>query len=338
MARLKDIALKANVSITTVSRVLNRDASLHVPETTKQAVLKAAEALNYQPKRSRIKALKHQRIVVLMWLPEETLNRLPHFLAIKDGVIDAARLAGVTTKVIYKKQDEPLNASMFASCDGIVAVGKFLQADMPVLSGANQPLVFVDSSPNPHRFESVVIDFRMAIKQMFDVIKTMPNPTGFLAAQETFYGKINYGERRKRLMIEHLKHHHRYDPKLVFTGAFSKADAEHLTRELLKNHAVKTIVCGSDLMALGVLKVLREQGLSVPNDIRLIGFYDDMAAQANPSLTSLHVPSQSMGQEAFYSLMTQVVKPDKIPVKKIMPTTMKKRQSTSGGTNDDASK
>ncbi len=334
MATLKDIAAKTNLSITTVSRVLNRDASLQVPVETKQAVLKAAEALGYQRRRSRIKSLKHKRIAVLMWLPEDTLQRMPHFLSIKEGVIDAARLAGVTTKVIYKTLDQPLNKAMFTQCDGIIAVGKFLDKDVQRLKSQTTNIVFVDSSPDTSAFETVVIDFRLAIKQMFKLVNRLPKPVALIAAQETFYGKINYGERRKTMMVEQLKQQNTFEPKMMMTARFSKQDGEALCDDLLKKHQPKTIVCGSDYVAAGVLKALEANGLNVPQDVTVIGFYDDYATKA-PSLTTLHVPSKAMGQEAFYSLMTHIEMRHKIPVKKVMPTSMIIRESTPGGHNND---
>ncbi|MGG3573002.1 LacI family DNA-binding transcriptional regulator [Bacillus gobiensis] len=84
MATMKDIAEKANVSIATVSRVLNHDSTLSVGEEVKKKIFETAEYLNYKKHISKI-AKKQLRIAIVQWYTEsEELNDM-YYYSIRQG-------------------------------------------------------------------------------------------------------------------------------------------------------------------------------------------------------------------------------------------------------------
>jgi DNA-binding LacI/PurR family transcriptional regulator len=98
------------------------------------------------------------------------------------------------------------------------------------------------------------------------------------------------------------------EESLVEVGDFSEASgAAAMTALLERRPDIDAVFAASDLMALGALRVLREAGRSVPQDVALIGFDDGpLAAVANPPLTTVHQPMEQLGREMAMMLLAQI--------------------------------
>jgi DNA-binding LacI/PurR family transcriptional regulator len=85
---------------------------------------------------------------------------------------------------------------------------------------------------------------------------------------------------------------------LIGYGDFSEASGIVAMRTLLATHPdIDAVFAASDPMALGVLRVLRETGRRVPEDVAVVGFDDSvLASQTLPTLTSIHQPVEEMGR------------------------------------------
>ena len=83
-----------------------------------------------------------------------------------------------------------------------------------------------------------------------------------------------------------------------------------MRRLMLSSHRPTAVFACNDLMAMGAIRALQEQGLSVPHDVSVIG-YDNIAfaAYLNPPLTSISQPKQELGQLAVQSLLERIQQP-----------------------------
>jgi LacI family transcriptional regulator len=100
-----------------------------------------------------------------------------------------------------------------------------------------------------------------------------------------------------------------------------------MKKAIEEKNLAQVYFCGDDSIALGALKAINEAGLKVPKDIGLIGFNDaPMSEYVFPSLSSVHVFTETIGQEAVVSLLEQI---DGRPVsiRKVIPTYIKFRNS-----------
>lgn len=94
----------------------------------------------------------------------------------------------------------------------------------------------------------------------------------------------------------------------------------------------EAVVCGNDLIALGVMDALTEHGLRVPGDITLAGFDDiAFAALIRPTLTSVRQPVDELGAEAVRALQSRLTRRDGMPRKIRIQPDVVPRQSTNGG-------
>jgi DNA-binding LacI/PurR family transcriptional regulator len=90
------------------------------------------------------------------------------------------------------------------------------------------------------------------------------------------------------------------------------------------------VICSSDLVALGVVKALRQMNLNVPRDIAVAGFDDfSFASEVSPSLTTLSVPGFEMGTRAAELLLALIAEPEAPTQDVVFPTQLLVRESTS---------
>ena len=96
------------------------------------------------------------------------------------------------------------------------------------------------------------------------------------------------------------RHHLPIDPALAVYGYFV-ADAAHYHVPNLLSAGATAIICGNDTIAQGVIESVRAQGLSVPEDISVIGFDDiPIAAELNPPLTTIRQDRLSLGRNGYF--------------------------------------
>jgi DNA-binding LacI/PurR family transcriptional regulator len=95
---------------------------------------------------------------------------------------------------------------------------------------------------------------------------------------------------------------------ITLRGTYAPLDAASVARDLLSSRDRPTaMLCGNDLIALGVLKAARELGLRVPEDLAVAGFDDfEFAAALDPPLTTVRIPGYEMGRQAARSLLRAV--------------------------------
>lgn len=110
-----------------------------------------------------------------------------------------------------------------------------------------------------------------------------------------------------------------------------RAGYEAMQEELEKGLVADTIVCGCDLIAVGVLKMLTEAGIQVPGQVRLAGYDDiEMAEHVRVPLTTIHQPYEQIGEEGTQLLLEQIRDPERAPRQKILKSHLVLRQSTEG--------
>lgn len=326
MPRLKDIADAVGVSISTVSRVLSDDPSLHVSEGTREKILDTASDLQYTPKKQKPNHARH--IAIIMWSAKDEETNDPYFAEIREGVEETAKAFGVYWMTLYQ-EDGTFDLESIRNVDGILCIGKFSKKAISSFLEITRNIVFVDMTPNIKAFDSVVIDFAHSVKQILRVIdETKYNPVGYLGGYRKIDSHIYYGERRKRYFIDGLRRARKYKPQHIHIGDFSVKSGYRMMLRAIEHGPARLYVCASDSIAIGAMKALHEHGYTIPEDVAVIGFNDiDSARHTHPSLTTMHVPSRHMGEEALRSLMLRVENPKRPTVKKVVPTHMKKRQS-----------
>lgn len=323
MATLKTIAEKLGVSITTVSRVLNHDETLSVNPKTRQQIIDTAKALRYQVKAQKG---KKRLIGVVIWMKQHDELSDPYFMEIRHGIERLAESEKIFIMTLYKEQGT-YDLSKLEGVDGLICIGKYTQKEIEAFEKITSSIVFVDYSPDLLKFDSVMIDYQKSVQQVMEyVIQKNYKPIGFIGGIETGDTHI-VGEYRERYSKQYLLERNLLDLSHFHVDVFSFESGYQQMKKALKNPA-RVYFCASDTIAFGAMKAVHEAKKKIPEDIAIIGFNDiAQASFIHPSLTTLKVYTEAMGEEALQALLRRLDFPNKLPIKRIIPTKLIIRQS-----------
>ena len=312
---IKDIAQKAGVSLATVSRVLNGNA--HVDPLLSERVLTAARALNYTgPVLHGQNSVR--RIALIIPALENT-----YYSSIADGVIDRARENGQEVIVMNTRADSEIEEKcfrqiIFSGVDGVIFSGTTSDNPLTHYPGLEHiPMVIAARrlvSPGvPHVYQDNVAAGYIATKYMLRLrrrhIALMVNFWGDnIRDYETFVREYNspaqgactafdrYTGYCRALEEEGLS----VDPNLIAFGGFSHESGYQGAHALLTGmHEFDGILVTNDRCATGVLRLFREQGIGVPEEVSLICFNGGLISHVvTPELTIVEQNNYELGVQA----------------------------------------
>jgi len=309
----RQVAKEAGVSRTTVSLVLNDVPDAHISAETRQRVLETARRLRYYPdEAARRLASGKTRTIALVWhrAPDRTYRDafLPGLL---EGAARAARHHGYQLLFRPVEVDEP-NGSYAELVRERHTAGLILSGprsddaylldlhddDFPMvlhgrLNGTDVPCVDVD---NVRGAMSAVSHLLMLGHRRIGMVTNAP--LVYTASRQRLEGY------RRALEEQHIV----YDGALMRQGNFDEESGYSAIRELLSADEMPTAVfIASDMVAMGAMRALQEEGISVPRDLAIVGFDDITAARfITPALTTVHVPTFGLGWSVA-ELLIQIV-------------------------------
>lgn len=331
MVTIKDVAKKANISITTVSRVLNQSTHTVNPKT-KERVLKAVEELHYRPNFFARGLLKKGTQTVGVIVPDISNS---YYSEITHGIENIANKNGYTIIICntYRLSSKVVNyIDVLAErqVDGIIFAGgingkKFLEESLK-----KNALKVVLIGNHGLDFPSVQIDnFAGAYNVISYLIKLGHRDIGFIKGPlKSITSRERLKGYRKALRDNHIK----VEDSLIKRGDFTPKGGVEATKSLI-NQKIKpsAIFCANDQMAIGAIKVLRESEYRIPEDIAIVGFDDiEIASYIRPSLTTISVPMYRLGQTAMVDLLN-IIKGKEVKKKVVLQTKLIIRESTGNG-------
>lgn len=307
MATIKDIAEKAGVSQSTVSRVLNLDDTLSVSEDTRSRIFRIAEDLHYQ-KKSRKKipqaGLDSYKIVIFEWYTrEEELDDL-YYYAIRIGLERQAQELGYEIIRIFSKDDW----SLMQEADGIIALGKFSPKTIQDLESYGKPLIFVDSNTLYLGHSCVTTDLEDSVIMVLDhFLEKGHEEIGLLVGREqTADATPLQMDPRQRTFQQYLTAKGFYQERFVAVGEFSTESGYQLMEQLIQglgNDLPTAFFMASDALAVGALRSLQEHQIAIPDRVSIISFNDtSIAKYVFPALSTVTVYTEEMGKQAIQML------------------------------------
>ncbi|HEY4432492.1 MAG TPA: LacI family DNA-binding transcriptional regulator [Paenibacillus sp.] len=344
MATIRDIASLAGVSASTVSRVLNGDPSLSVLEETRRKILSAAEQLQYKGSQRRpvthAAQLKDYKIGLVTFCSEQFESEDPYYLSIRLQIEKEFNQLGLhITRTIRWVNHESYES--LSGLDGLIVIGKFEFDPFNLFFSRIQNVVFVDYSPDEDRFDSVVNDFDKVTRTALDHLLGLGYTRIGLISSRDFINRFgsNSGtdsvDQRQSSFEAYMKQKNLYMPEHVHIGNnFSMSTGYQLMKEAIeKQNLPEAFLIGSDPMAIAAGRALKEAGLKVPKDVAIIGIDDiEMAAYANPPLTTVKIYTEQMGQSAVKMLLERIGGRE-VPLKIVLPSKLIIRSSCGAETH-----
>jgi LacI family transcriptional regulator len=326
---MADVAARAGVSKTTVSRVLNGKDDLD-PETAAR-VRQVIDELGYVPSARAVSLARGRTRVLGMLVPSLTWAWVGEVL---QGVVDVVEAEGYGLLLFSCHQGEE-SIRRFASqvsakaFDGLVAIEPEGTLEyLTELHAGGLPVVLVDDRENRPQFPSVAPANReggaSAARHLLDIGRRQPlvvtGPRSLGCSQERLIG---FAEAYREAGIV-IDDRHIVDGDFTFEGG---RDSVH--RALAAGIALDCVFAHNDLSAAGVLHAIRQAGLRVPDDVAVVGFDDvPLATYTEPTLTTVHQPLREMGERSARLLMAHFDGESLSGAPEVLPTALVIRGST----------
>ena len=337
-ASLKIIAKTLGISVATVSKALNNYTD--VSKKTKKQVKELAEKLNYRPNAVAVNLRTNESKTIGLIIPVVVHY---FFSNVIKGVISEAEKNGYLVIILYSNESYELEKKQIdlllsKSVDGIIISLANETANYNHLNevlAQEMPLVMFDKIAKIVNCSKVIIDDRKAAYNATQHLintgcKRIAHYRGALLPQNSIDRFLGY---KQALLDNNLT----FDSSLIYISEdLSFEEGKTHTQQLLNEHNdVDGIFINTDLVAIGAMTELKNQGINVPEDIGVVGFSNwFMSSIVSPTLTTIDQPGFQMGETTFKQLYKEIIaKRDKIPVVPetiTIETSLVKRESTKG--------
>lgn len=311
-ASIKDVAREANVSIATVSRVLNNVDVVN--EDTKKRVLEAIKELDYRPN-IVARSLKTQKTKTIGIIIPDISNQI--YPEIVRGAEDVANIYDYNiilcnTDLDPQKELEYLRVLSEKMADGVIYISNSLEEEIKdTIKSVNMPIVLIETHGKDSEFPSVVIDNEKAAEDVVDyLVKKGNKRIAYIGADRD---AVSASAIRYKGYITSLKKNGLdYDENLNYFCKYSlkASDGYKAMNEILaRTKDIDAVFGVSDDIAIGAINALRDAGLNVPNDIDVVGFNNTyLASVCYPKLTTVAQPLYDMGSVATRMLIKKINK------------------------------
>ena len=329
-ATIKQVAKQAGVSAATVSYVLNGTGT--VTEATRQRVLDAVAALEYQPSFAA-RSLRGRSYTLGLALPAMP-GRLadPALAEVLAGLVDAATARGYQLLLAAPDGERSgaelcLSLARTARVDGLVLLDMLVDDER---AAALREIGFphVCAGPAPAGSSSVEVDgaaaAAIAVRHLLALghhqIGLIQLPSDLAESEPRYDG---YVSALAEAAIE-------ADPQLTVEGGRREEDGYQAMQELLSLPERPTAVLAcSDELAIGAMHALYDAGLEIGRNLSLVGFDDTpLAAHTHPALTALRQPRQAIGEQLAALLIEAIEHKGVLPRRVLLQARLVVRKST----------
>jgi len=322
---IEDVARRAGVSITTVSRVINKFPS--VKERNKAKVLEAVKELKFQPSAlAQRLATGKSNVVALI---------IPRYEGIFYSFYALELIRGIGTLCEVLKLDLLLHLTDSKSTLNLRGVGGIIFAD--IIANRQQledalaqglPSIVINNEVKDLPVSCIAIDniggAETAVNYLINLgHKRIAHISGDLITQAASQRLEGY---RRALKKNNLA----IDENLILKTDYSRGQARQAAEKMIKMEKPATAVfTASDSMALEVMTVARELGKNIPRDLSVVGFDDNPSGLDGPvALTTVRQPLVKMAQDAVNELKILMEAGKEAKLKKIiLPTELVIRES-----------
>jgi DNA-binding LacI/PurR family transcriptional regulator len=296
MATIKDVAKKANVSVATVSRVINQKG--YVNEETRALVENAIKDLNYIPNElARSLFNKHSKLIGVL---------VPHFdtqfyAELIEGIENAAMKLGYkimlsNTQDNAKREKDYIHIYSQYNIDGIIVASNAHNVEQLIKS--DLPIVTVDhilSENIPSITSNNILGGIIAAQRLISggarYILELRGPSFLLTVSERSLGF------RQVLVQNNI-------PYISYDGDLINPDIDAITKIIQDHPEIDGVFATSDFLAIHAQTILQRMGKQVPKDVQIVGFDNIVyTTLVSPTITTIEQPISRMGELALESLV-----------------------------------
>jgi len=333
---LKEIAKRANVSVSTVSRIINSPDGNFARKEIRDKVWEIIRETEYVPNQSAIelklnktkKDFRKPITFACILGRTKNLDDNPFFAQVARAVEQKALSLGYAVSLSYSVLDlanlELLKKIESVKTDGAVVIGRFDMSTIQFLKNHYKNIVYVGRNVIDTELDQIICDGYEATREALNyLIRFGHRRIGYIG--ETV-NEIRYKAYLNVVNEEKLDS----DGNLVCAcsqngvGGYQGADAL-----LRKTKPLPTAVfCATDVAAIAAIRRFTEAGIKIPEDISVVGMDDiELAGYISPMLTTVGMPKSELGNIAVQTLVSRINKNHKLPMKIFLPFKLAIRES-----------
>ncbi len=328
VSKIHDVAKRANVSIATVSRVLNPGGHKVNPETAEK-VREAVKELDYRPN-ALARALQMKKTMTIGVIIPDISNH--YYAEIVRGIQSAADGAGynIILQNTDRDQDQIVKSIYLLRekiVDGIIFSGGTINGYEPLSALKELRDRVVVIGRHDVDFPAIMVDniagATLAIEHLIDAGHSRIGLIGWSESSTTAKDRLSG---YKNALAQNSCH---FDESLVCQGSLTPKSGYIQAKILLSQDKKPTaIFAGNDQMAFGVIYAAVEMGLRVPEDLAVIGFDNiPLSSFFVPPLSTIEVPMSTLGSDSMETLIG-LIAGEQVPRIKLHETKLIVRKST----------
>jgi LacI family transcriptional regulator len=318
--KIKDVAMKAGVSVTTVSRVLNDEK--YVKDDMKDKVKRAIDELGYTPSHIARSLVRKKTNLIGVIVPDVTSSFYSTILSNIEKTASLNNYNLVVCNIIEDIDKELKYLQVFKEMrvDGIIIMHEKMNDEIrEMIHKLGIPIIFSSVKPADQKFASVIInDYEAAYDATRYLIELGHERIGFIGGdmRDLTSGQnryVGYWDALTDCSIEVLDDYIRF-------GDYKTQSGYDLMKEILACDSRPTAVFAvSDDMAVGAMNCIHDHQLKVADDISVIGFDgSQLTEQVRPRLSSMEQPIQEMGKVTVEVLLEMMSSNDYVSPKDII--------------------
>ena len=326
-ATIYDVAGKAEVSLATVSRVLNNPEKVN--EATREKVLKVIKELGYRPNAIARGLASHKTTTVGIMLSDVTRASTSQLLG---GIIDIAKKYSYSIKIFSMSGEtdvlDSIRDVVAEQVDGILLLNDELDTrQMNIIkeqaSNANIPLVLTNVISDDPELPSVAIDYFGASYDITKELLAQSRKDIYLLSTVTHYSVNLQKEAGYVKAMEEAG----LEARVFRTSGDLSINTPHF-EEYFETHKVDGAIAVRDSIAVSFMNVMINKGYNVPKDIAVIGYQNTKYAMlARPKLTCIDTPVYDIGAVAM-RLLTKLIKGEEVDsIKIVLPHKVIRRET-----------
>ncbi|HSD85504.1 MAG TPA: LacI family DNA-binding transcriptional regulator [Anaerolineae bacterium] len=329
---IDDVARLAGVSISTVSRVVNRNVP--VSSEISERVEAVMRELNYVP-RPAARNLATHRTNTIGLLLSDVLGDF--FRPLLTGIETVVRENGfdllISLTGVTRPQDQRLRPFGLHNTDGLlIFAGSLTPEGLTQAHATGLPLVLLHQSPPAGlSIPCVTVENKAASRQLIEhlIVAHQRRRIVLLRGPEN-NEDARWRERGYREAL--AAHHIAVDSQLIGAGEFERHQAQAaIERMLAEEVSFDAVFAGDDEAAVGVLATLEAHSVRVPEEVAVVGFDDQrLAVILHPPLTTVRAPTEQVGREAARHLINLIRTGNAEPLT-LLPTELVLRRSCGCG-------
>lgn len=329
-----DVAKKAQVSVATVSRVVN--GNYPVKDSTRRKVLSAIDELKYVPN-IQARELNTRRSSIIGVIVPSLFNTF--FAEVINGIESFATMSGYSLILTYTKDDpfcekKCMNELLMRNVSGIINVSpntEQVESDFFDQLAERVPLVFINAYIKRPSISYVYNDERIGAKIALEYLISLGHRNILFVRGQ----RSDSYEFKQDVYTSLMKKASLFNPDNILTisGGNSLDTVELTVNKILdvlpQRQDVTAVMCCNDLMGIGTVNACRRLGISVPGDISVMGFDNvSLSHFIEPKLTTMDQNMMTLGWTAASLLMEKIASDNRTSRQVVLQNTLVLRDTT----------